>query len=143
MNDLVVNKIQSIQRCILRAREGYEADPIGFATNYSRQDAALLNVLRACETAIDLANHVIRVRKLGVPVSSADGFRLLHSAGLLEERLAQRMARMVGFRNTVVHQYREVDLGIVESVLTKELDQLLAFTDRMREASETPRAEPR
>jgi hypothetical protein len=60
MNDIAINKIQSIQRCVRRAREEYQADRDGFATNYTRQDAALLNVLWACETAIDLANHVIR-----------------------------------------------------------------------------------
>ena len=46
MNDVVTNKIQSIQRCVQRAREEYEADRAGFAANYSHQDAALLNVLR-------------------------------------------------------------------------------------------------
>jgi FAD/FMN-containing dehydrogenase len=71
MNDIVINKIQNIQRCVRRAREEYQADPDGFATNYTRQDAALLNVLRTCETAIDLANYVIRANKLGIPVSSA------------------------------------------------------------------------
>ena len=49
MNDIVTNKIQSIQRCVLRAREEYGADRDGFAINYTRQDAAILNVLRACE----------------------------------------------------------------------------------------------
>lgn len=60
MNDIVINKIQNIQRCVRRAREEYQADRDGFAANYTRQDAALLNIVRACETVIDLANHVIR-----------------------------------------------------------------------------------
>ena len=30
-----------------------------FDTNYTKQDAAVLNVLRACEQAIDLANYLI------------------------------------------------------------------------------------
>lgn len=55
MNDLVINKIQSIQRCIQRAREEYGSDPEGFDTNYTKQDAAILNVVQACEQAIDLA----------------------------------------------------------------------------------------
>lgn len=63
MNDVAINKIQSIQRCVLRAREEYEAALGGFATDYTHQDAALLNVVRACETTIDLANYVIRVHK--------------------------------------------------------------------------------
>jgi uncharacterized protein YutE (UPF0331/DUF86 family) len=133
MKDIVINKIQSIQRCVRRAREEYQADCDGFATNYTRQDAALLNVLRACETAIDLANYVIRDRKLGIPVSSADSFRLLQAERIINARLAERMEKMVGFRNTVVHQYTEVDIRIVQAVIVSELDELLAFADRIRE----------
>lgn len=133
MKDIVINKIQSIQRCVRRAREEYEADRAGFATNYTRQDAALLNVLRACETAIDLANYVIRAHKLGIPVSSADSFKLLQAAQIIDARLAERMEKMVGFRNTVIHQYTKVDIQIVGAVIISELDELIAFADRIRE----------
>jgi uncharacterized protein YutE (UPF0331/DUF86 family) len=77
MNDVIINKIQSIQRCIQRAREEYASDPDGFETNYTRQDAAILNVLRACEQAIDLANYVIRQYKLGIPTASSERTYLL------------------------------------------------------------------
>ena len=133
MKDVVINKIQTIQRCVRRAREEYQADRDGFAANYTRQDAALLNVLRACETAIDLANHVIRANKLGIPVSSADSFNLLRAERIIGARLAERMEKMVGFRNTVVHQYTKVDIRIVEAVIVSELDELLAFADTIRE----------
>ncbi len=133
MNDIVINKIQNIQRCVRRAREEYQADREGFAANYTRQDAALLNVVRACETAIDLANYVIRARKLGIPVSSADSFKLLRTERIIDNRLAERMEKMVGFRNTVVHQYTKVDIRIVEAVIVTELNELLAFADKVRE----------
>lgn len=137
MNDIVVNKIQGIQRCIRRARKVYQANPDGFATNTTRQDAALLNVLRACEMTIDLANHVIRARKLGIPVSSADSFRLLQTERIIDARLAERLQKMVGFLNTVIHQYTEIDIRIVEAVIVSELDELLAFADRIREHFKT------
>lgn len=133
MKDIVINKIQNIQRCVRRAREEYQADRDGFAANYTRQDAAMLNVVRACETAIDLANYVIRVHKLGIPVSSADSFKLLRTERIIDNRLAERMAKMVGFRNTVVHQYTKVDIRIVEAVIATELNELLAFADKVRE----------
>jgi uncharacterized protein YutE (UPF0331/DUF86 family) len=138
MNDVIINKIQSIQRCIKRAREEYEADREGFAANYTRQDAALLNILRACETAIDLANYVIRTDKLGIPVSSAESFNLLQAAHIMDERLAELMIKMVGFRNTVVHQYTKVNIRIVESVIVSGLDDLLTFTDKIREHVQGP-----
>lgn len=133
MNDVAINKIQNIQRCIRRAREEYQADRDGFAANYTRQDAALLNIVRACETVIDLANHVIRSHKLGIPVSSADSFKLLRAERIIDDQLAERMVKMVGFRNMVIHQYTKVDLRIVEAVIVSELDELIAFTDKVQE----------
>jgi len=138
MNDIVINKIQSIQRCIRRAREIYQADRDGFAANDIHQDAALLNVLRACETTIDLANHVIRDAKLGIPVSSADSFKLLRAEKIIGNHLAERLEKMVGFRNTVIHQYTKTDIRIVEAVIVSELDELLAFADRIREYIDGP-----
>ena len=132
MNDVVINKVQNIQRCVRRAREEYQRNAEGFATDYTRQDAAILNVVRACETAIDLANHVIRIRKLGIPQSSAESFELLNAERVIDPELADRMKKMVGFRNTVVHQYTKIDLAIVGAVIVRGLDDLLAFADKIR-----------
>jgi uncharacterized protein YutE (UPF0331/DUF86 family) len=133
MNDVVINKIRNIQRSVRRAREEYQANRDGFASDYTRQDAALLNLLRACEAAIDLANHVIRVRKLGIPVSSADAFELLRAEQIIDSRMAERMRKMVGFRNTIVHQYTKIDLAIVEAVIVTETNELLAFAEKLRQ----------
>jgi uncharacterized protein YutE (UPF0331/DUF86 family) len=65
------------------------------------QEAAILNVTRACEQAIGLANHLIRAEKLGIPADSAESFGLLVKAGILSAELADKMKKMVGFRNTV------------------------------------------
>ena len=97
MNDLVINKIQSIQRCVVRAREEYGSDPEGFAADYTRQDAAILNILRACEQAIDLANYVIKKHKLGIPTASAESFELLRQKSIIEAHLAEKLKKMVRF----------------------------------------------
>jgi uncharacterized protein YutE (UPF0331/DUF86 family) len=133
MNDVVINKVQSIQRCVRRAREEFEADANNFASNFTVQDACMLNVVRACETAIDLANHVIRVRKLGIPASSADSFELLRAERIIDDALAETMRKMVSFRNTVVHQYTRIDLAIVVAVVKTGLDDVSKFADRVRE----------
>ena len=127
MNDIVLNKVQSIQRCVLRAREEHHAAGGQFLNDYTRQDAAILNITRACEQAIDLANHLIRVEKLGIPNDSGESFGLLVKAGILNAELADKLKKMVGFRNTVIHEYQEVDVNIVEAVIKLGLDDLLAF----------------
>lgn len=45
-DDVLINKAATIERCVGRAREEYFIDPATFATNFSRQDAAILNIQR-------------------------------------------------------------------------------------------------
>lgn len=40
---------------------------------------------------------------------------------------------MVGFRNTVVHQYTKIDISIVRAIITTDLDDLLTFAEKIRE----------
>lgn len=131
MNDIVVNKIQSIQRCIQRAREEYQSDPDGFVSNYSRQDAAVLNILRACEQAIDLANHIIKTHKMGIPTSSSESFDLLRQKYVIDTALSEKLKKMIHFRNTIIHQYQKMDVKIVKSVINAGLDDLIQFGDRI------------
>jgi len=129
LSDVALLKIQSIQRCIRRARQEHRAAGGRFREDFTRQDAALLNVTRACEQAMDLANHVVRVASLGLPSTSAESFQLLEQAQVIPADLRRRLVAMVGFRNTAVHQYTELDLDITEWVITQGLDDLLALTD--------------
>ncbi len=133
MNDTVINKVQSIQRCIGRAREEYRLAEEDFQTNFSRQDAAILNITRACEQAIDLANHTIRAAKLGIPTESAESFSLLARAGVISSGLEEKLRGMVGFRNVAVHEYQKLDIGIVESIILNGLDALLELTHHIVE----------
>lgn len=129
MNDVAINKIQSIQQCVARAREEYAANREGFATDYTRQDAALMNVLRACEQAIDLANLIIKHHKMGIPNSSTESFVLLQRQGVIDEPLQQKLKGMVHFRNIAVHQYQKLNIEIVRVVLETGLDDLVRFGD--------------
>lgn len=121
-------KVGAIQRSVARAREEFSAAGEGFRTDFTRQDAAVLNIVRACEAALDLANIVIRERRLGIPQTARDGFRLLAEARLIPADLATRLQRMIGFRNIAVHQYQDLDLAIVEAVLTRDLDDMLDYS---------------
>lgn len=138
MTDIVINKIQSIQRCVERAREEYQGNSAGFETDYTRQDAAMLNVLRACEQAIDLANHLIKTRKMGIPSSSVESFELLESKRVIDKRLTEQLKKMVHFRNVVIHEYQRVDIDIVKSVIMSGLNDLVLFGDCIKEYVSAP-----
>ena len=127
-DDVVLNKAATIERCVARAREEYVAAGTGFATNFSRQDAAILNIQRACEAALDVGQHLIRRDKLGLPQSARNVFDLLAQAGRIDAALAESLKKMVGFRNIAVHDYQTLLLPITVSVITHHLDEFLQFT---------------
>ena len=128
VDDILVNKAATIERCVARAREEYAADPATFASNFTRQDAAVLNVQRACEAALDMGQHLIRRERLGVPQGARDVFNLLAQSQWIDAALAESLKRMVGFRNIAVHDYRSLVLALVVSIITQHLDQFLQFS---------------
>ena len=138
-DDVLLNKAATIERCVARAREEYAADPDTFASNFTRQDAAILNIQRACEAALDIGHHVIRRHSLGMPQSARDVFDLLATAQWLEPSLAEAMKRMVGFRNIAVHQYQTLQLTITVNIIESHLDEFLAFSRQMLLKEQRPR----
>lgn len=131
MDDVLVNKAATIERCVARAREEYNADPSSFAGNFTRQDAAVLNVQRACEAALDMGQHLVRRERMGVPQSARDVFDLLARSAWIDPPLAESLKRMVAFRNIAVHDYRSLLLPITVSVITQHLGDFLLFTQRV------------
>lgn len=130
-DDVIINKAATIERCVARAREEYARNPATFATDHTRQDAAILNIQRACEAALDMGQHLIRRERLGVPQSARDVFTLLAGAGWIDTGLADVLKRMVGFRNIAVHDYQQLQLPITVAIIEKHLDDFLIYTRRL------------
>ncbi len=136
-DEVLLAKAASIERAVARAREEFSAvgqDAAALARNLTHLDAATLNVQRACETAIDLAQHVVHRRRLGAPGSARELFDALRDAGLIDATLAEAMKRMVGFRNIAVHEYRRLDPAIIAAVISRDLDDALRFASTLLSA---------
>lgn len=127
VDDVLVNKSATIERCVARAREEYGKNPDTFASDFTRQDAAILNIQRACEAALDMGQHLIRRERLGVPQGARDVFELLARGGWIDVELANRLKPMVGFRNIAVHDYQILQLPITIAIITTHLDGLLDY----------------
>jgi uncharacterized protein YutE (UPF0331/DUF86 family) len=130
-DDIVLNKAANLERCIKRIHEVYDATDANLYKNLTAQESILLNLQRACEVSIDLAMHVVRKRRLGVPQDSRDAFQILHDHALLDKELAGSMKRMVGFRNIAIHEYDVLNLDIVKAIITERLEEMLKFGQTM------------
>jgi uncharacterized protein YutE (UPF0331/DUF86 family) len=139
VDDVLINKAATIERSVARARQEYAADPATFSSNFTRQDAAILNIQRACEAALDMGQHLIRREKLGVPQSARDVFALLAQGGWINAALADGLKHMVGFRNIAVHDYQALQLPITVRIITHHLDEFLQYSQAvlLRDAAQS------
>ena len=131
IDNVILNKIAVITRCLQRIEEEYQYDEDRLQ-NYTIQDAIVLNLQRACQATIDLAMHWVAQQKLGLPQDARQTFDLLHQAGFLDKDLTQRMKAMVGFRNIAVHDYQSVNPIILMSVLNHHLPDFTDFIIRVQ-----------
>lgn len=76
LDDVVTNKIATIERCLARVREEYRDEPARL-DSLTVEDSIVLNLQRACEASIDLAMRLVALRRLGVPPESRAAFELL------------------------------------------------------------------
>lgn len=130
-DDVIVNKIETIKRCVSRIKEEYVGFEDVFYSNFTKQDSIILNLERLAQAAIDLSAHIIRVKKLGVPQTSRDIFTILAESGVITKETNESMCAMVGFRNISVHDYQSLNLDIVVSVVTKNLIDFETFAEEI------------
>jgi uncharacterized protein YutE (UPF0331/DUF86 family) len=125
-NDVILNKVTIIERCMKRIHEEYNDTPDNLL-NYTKQDSIVLNLQRICEASIDIAMNIVADKKLGLPQNSRDAFSLLESEGIITSSLSQKMKAMVGFRTIAVHDYQELNLVIVQKILDVHLGGFYKF----------------
>ncbi len=126
---VVLGRISVIEECLDRIRDvrsrGEEL------RSRDAEEIVILNLQRAIQAGIDIATHVVATEQLGLPESLADSFTRLAREGILSEELAERLRRMVGFRNIVVHAYETIDPEIVESIVETRLGDLRELSRSM------------
>lgn len=121
--DVVAAKIAVVDRCLARVAE-VRGERRAQLSPVDVDDITALNLQRAVQAGIDLANHVAAREGYGLPDSTAGAFGLLAERGVIGRDLADRLRRMVGFRNIAIHDYKTIDPAILESIVRYHLDDL-------------------
>ena len=124
--DVLLAKISIIKNCLRRIREATGLKP-EMLDDFDKQDIFVLNLQRAIQACIAMAQVIIAMKGYGVPNSYRMAFRILYEHGWLDLETAERMEKMVGFRNIAIHDYQSIDRDILKSILTKHLSDFEQF----------------
>ena len=131
-DDIILGKKDRIDECVRRIRTYMDGlSDRNSIDDHIRLDASAFNILRIIQQCIDLANHVVRGRRLGIPRESRESFFLLMKEGLIPKELLQSLVAMLDFRRTVLHSSEGPDAETINDIIEHRLDDVVAFTVRL------------
>jgi uncharacterized protein YutE (UPF0331/DUF86 family) len=78
----------------------------------------------AIESLLDIGNHVIAEESLGVVNWYSDIPEIFAAKEYLDAKLKEIWIQIIGFRNTLVHEYLDIDRKLVYEVLQHKLTDL-------------------
>ena len=107
---------------ILKNSQGYSFEE--FISNPEHYGSVERFLHLAIESVTDIGNHLVAELNLGTVEWYSDIPKLLADKGYLSQELADKWIRMIGFRNTLVHEYIDIDRAIVYDVLQNNLSDL-------------------
>ena len=130
MTDVVLKKKKSIERCIRQIRICYEQPSnLPFEEDYYKKEALVPKIMEAVAHVIDMANDVIKIRKLALPKESRESFEILAKAQVIPAELAGKMKGMVGLCHSLVFEHLHLDMAILVDVIEHRLDDLILFSN--------------
>jgi len=126
---IIEEKLESLRKCLRRLQEKCPADAELLKNDVDLQDIITLNLTRAVQLSVDIAAHwVSSLEEVTVPNTMGGMFDALERSKYLDEELAERMRKAVGFRNVAVHQYEMIDWLVVYRICTYHLDDFSRFS---------------
>ena len=124
---LVLRKIERIDAYLKQVRQKRDPGFEVFRKDIDLQSIVLFNLIQSIQASVDIGAHIISDSEWGVPGSQADIFEILAQNKIISKQLSQRMIKMVGFRNRIVHEYEKIDLRIVYDVWQKTAKMSISF----------------
>ena len=125
--EVVEQKLESLRRCLQRIEDKLPPALKTLEQDPDLQDIIAVNLTRAVQLCVDIGAHLIAGLGVQAPNTMSRTFDTLALSGVIDEDLATRLRKAVGFRNIAVHQYQAIDWTIVHSIARHHIDDFSEF----------------
>lgn len=123
---LVTGDIESLPAIRDKGRAAY-------LTNSVDQAVVERRLQRAVGRMIDINYHLITASGHPPPADYHASFLALGESGVLDPEFARRIARAAGLRNRLVHDYEDLDPGMVFDALGEALEDVPVYLARVNQ----------
>jgi len=125
----ILAKIRLIKENMVKLGKLKEVPEEVFKKDFEKYDSAKYSLQTSIEAMIDICNHIISRKCLGMPKTKAAAFNILCQNNILSPDRLSTYTAMARFRNRVVHLYEQVDTGDVYKYVTEGLSDFNKFIE--------------
>jgi uncharacterized protein YutE (UPF0331/DUF86 family) len=130
-SDVILPLLDMLRQQTELLTEWRETSYPDFLKNVERQHAVKHSLLLAIQMVLDISSHVISAAGAGVPTEYREMPLTLGRLGILPQDLAERLADAAGFRNLLVHGYKDIILERVYESLHEDLGDFDQFAQHI------------
>lgn len=105
----LINKIEDIKSSLDVLERYAQQDDNAFLSNEEAIRSARYSFIVLIEAATNIAAHICARILNKAPNTYAESFYFLSDKMMIDQTLAKRLGKMVGFRNLLIHGYGKID----------------------------------
>jgi uncharacterized protein YutE (UPF0331/DUF86 family) len=124
---LIRKKLSQIEEHIRRIKNLPQLNYEEFIKNTVVQDVFLFNITQAIQKCVDIALHIVSDEGWGIPSTQREAFEILYEKGIISQEWLNRLTKMIGFRNRIIHEYEQLDLKIIYEVYKNGIRDIEEF----------------
>lgn len=98
----------------------------GVPLSHLEQSGVLHALQVLIENAIGKSKHLLKLAGVPVPVSAYDAFASLEQHGEISSQELRQWNSVIGLRNRIVHDYMNIDMPLIDELITNDRHQFIA-----------------
>ena len=123
----MLDRMKILENNILELEKFQNNIPLSDITNNLHTEWALrYGLLESIQIVIDISCSLVSKNNLGNPETYAQCVEILNRNKYLDDQLANKLVGMIGLRNLLIHEYSEIQVEKLYSLLDN-LDDLRKF----------------
>lgn len=129
-NSVILSKLSTIEEYLTKLSGYMPASFEDFKDDWGLQKIVERSLQVMIEIMIDIAERIIAKKNILPPETSAEAMRKLQEIGAIKNH--ESYVKMIRFQNLVVHNYDSIDIEILYSIITKDINDIKMFMDEIR-----------
>ena len=126
--DVVKRILNSLNEALEHLKEKKDISLDDYKVNRDIQAIVERRLEIAIQSCIDIGNHIVSQEGLGYPDDYAGIFNILAEKKIIDPELNNKLKKMSGFRNVLIHEYRDIIVEKVYDILQNRLSDFHEFS---------------